>query len=53
MRPINLLPTRYRPARASGERPGIAYGAIGALAVLLLMVLLYVLTSNSINDADE
>ena len=53
MRPVNLLPPRYRPARASGERPGIGYAAIGALAVLLLMVVLYVLTNNKINDAKE
>lgn len=51
MRPVNLLPPRYRRARASGERPGVGYVAIGALAVLLLMVLLYVTTNNSINDA--
>lgn len=53
MRPVNLLPPRYRPARASGERPGIGYAAIGALAVLLLMVVFYVLTNNKINDANE
>ena len=53
MRPINLLPARYQPARASGDRPGIGYAAIGALAVLLLMVLGYVLTNNGINDAKE
>jgi Tfp pilus assembly protein PilN len=53
VRPVNLLPARYRPARASGERPGIGYAAIGALAVLLLMVVLYVLTNNQINDANE
>jgi Tfp pilus assembly protein PilN len=50
---INLLPARYQPARASGDRPGIGYAAIGALAVLLLMVLGYVLTQNGINDANE
>ncbi len=53
MRPVNLLPPRYRPARASGDRPGIGYAAIGGLAVLLLMVLLYVLASNGINDAKD
>jgi Tfp pilus assembly protein PilN len=53
VRPVNLLPARYRPARATGERPGIGYAAIGALAVLLLMVVLYVLTNNKINDAKE
>ena len=53
MRPINLLPTRYRPARASGERPGIGYAAIGVLAVLLVMAVLYVVTNNQIDDAKE
>jgi Tfp pilus assembly protein PilN len=53
VRPINLLPARYQPARASGQRPGIGYAAIGTLAALLVMVLLYVVTNNSINDAKE
>jgi Tfp pilus assembly protein PilN len=53
VRPVNLLPPRYQPARASGQRPGIGYAAIGALAVLLLMVLLYVTTNNGINDAKD
>src|SRR3954452_15774257 len=53
MRPVNLLPARYRPARASGDRPAIGYAAIGALAVLLVMVLLYVTTNNGINDAKD
>ena len=34
MRAINLLPARYQPARASGERPGIGYAVVGILAVL-------------------
>lgn len=53
MRAVNLLPARYRRARASGERRGIAYIAIGTLAVVLLMVLLYVVTQNGINDAKD
>jgi Tfp pilus assembly protein PilN len=53
LRPVNLLPARYRPARASGERPGIGYAVIGALAVLLVMVLLYVVTNNGIKDAQN
>src|SRR4051794_2199738 len=53
MRSINLLPPRYQPTRASGERTGIGYAAIGALAVLLLMIVLYVVTNNGINDAKE
>ena len=53
MRPVNLLPARYRPARASGGRSGIGYIATGALAVVLLMVVLYVVTQNGINDAKD
>jgi Tfp pilus assembly protein PilN len=53
VRPVNLLPTRYRPARATGARAGIGYIAIGTLAVLLLMVLAYVVTDNGIKDANE
>jgi Tfp pilus assembly protein PilN len=53
LRPVNLLPSRYRPARASGERRGIAYITIGALAVILIMVVAYVVTQNGINDAKD
>lgn len=53
MRPVNLLPTRYRPARATGARAGVAYIVIGALAVLLVMVVAWVVTQNGINDAEE
>jgi Tfp pilus assembly protein PilN len=53
MRPVNLLPARYRPARPTGDRPWIGYAAIGALAVLLLMVLGYVVTTNGIKDAHD
>ena len=51
MRPVNLLPPRFQRARPSGGRAGVGYIAIGALAVLLLMVLLYVTTNNGITDA--
>jgi Tfp pilus assembly protein PilN len=53
MRPVNLLPARYQRARATGERAGVGYIAIGVLAVLLLMVVLYVVTNNGIKDAHE
>lgn len=53
MRPVNLLPERYRPARATGRLRGSAYITVGVLTVLLLMVLGYVMTQNSINDAKE
>ena len=51
MRPVNLLPPRYRRARATGERPGVGYAALGVLAVLFLMVLGYALTNHQITDA--
>ena len=53
MRPINLLPARYRPARASGERAGIGYWVVGILAALLVMAVLYVVTNNQIDDAHK
>jgi Tfp pilus assembly protein PilN len=53
VRPVNLLPARYQRARATGERAGIGYTAVGALAVLLLMAVLYVVTNNGIKDAHE
>jgi Tfp pilus assembly protein PilN len=53
VRPVNLLPARYRPAQATGERRGISYIAVGVLALLLVMVLLYVVTNNGITDAKE
>jgi Tfp pilus assembly protein PilN len=53
MRPVNLLPARYRPRQATGARPGLGYIGLGVLAVLFLMVLLYVLTNNGINDAKD
>lgn len=53
MRPINLLPPRYQRARATGKRSGIAYAAVGIMAVLLLMLVLYVVTTNGISDAHD
>jgi Tfp pilus assembly protein PilN len=53
LRPVNLLPARYRRARATGERPGLAYAALGILAVVFLMILGVVLTNNQINDAKD
>jgi Tfp pilus assembly protein PilN len=50
---VNLLPARYRPARPTGERAGIAYIALGVLAALLVMVLLVVVTNNKIDDANK
>jgi len=53
MRPVNLLPERYRPARATGRLRGSGYIVVAALGVVLLMLLGYVITQNQINDAKE
>lgn len=46
MRPVNLLPANLR-ARAAGEGdPRIAYGVVGGLGLLLVMVLVAVFYSN-------
>jgi Tfp pilus assembly protein PilN len=49
VRPVNLLPPRHRPRTATGQRQGSAYYVLGGLGVLLLAVLVYVLTLNSIS----
>lgn len=50
MRPVNLLPESKRAHRPSGRLGGSAYGVVGCLAVVLVMAVAYVLTSNQIND---
>lgn len=50
MKAVNLIPTEQRRARPTGERSGGAYVAIGVLGALLVMALLYVLTTNQVND---
>jgi Tfp pilus assembly protein PilN len=49
MRPVNLLPAQDRP-RAAGGLKGSAYVLVGVLGALLVMVALYVLTTNQVND---
>lgn len=51
MKPINLLPERYRPAAASGGGRGSAYVLLGMLGVLLVCVLAVVLTDNETASA--
>ena len=53
MRAVNLLPDRYRPARATGRLRGSSYVSVAVLAVLLAMVVGYVVTNNQIKDAQE
>jgi Tfp pilus assembly protein PilN len=53
MRPINLIPTEERRAHGGAARTGpVAYILVGALAVLLIGVVMLVLTSNQISDRE-
>ncbi|HEY7454393.1 MAG TPA: hypothetical protein VH683_07505 [Thermoleophilaceae bacterium] len=51
MKAVNLIPTDQRRARPTGERAGSGYIALGVLAVLLVMAVFYVMTSNSANES--
>jgi Tfp pilus assembly protein PilN len=53
VRPINLIPESERPARATGSKSGSAYVVLGALAGLLVLVVLYVLTANQVNTRKQ
>ena len=50
MKAVNLIPGEYRRATPSGNGSGGAYVVLGVLAVLLLMAVGYVTTTNSVND---
>ena len=50
MKAVNLIPTDQRLAKATGKASGSAYAIVGVLAVLLVMAVAYVLTSNQVND---
>jgi Tfp pilus assembly protein PilN len=50
MKAVNLVPAEHRRATATGSLAGGAYAVLGVLAVLLVMAVAYVLTSNSVND---
>ena len=50
MKPVNLLPERYRPAQASGRAGGSAYVVLGGLGVLLVCVLAVALTQRQIDS---
>ncbi|MFT3863539.1 MAG: hypothetical protein QM729_04645 [Solirubrobacterales bacterium] len=57
MRPINLIPEdeRRRGSRGGAPAPGspLAYLIVGALAIGLIGVVMYVLTSNTISDRES
>jgi Tfp pilus assembly protein PilN len=46
VRPVNLLPARYRPRTPGGGDSKTAYIALGALALVALAVFGYVMTAN-------
>jgi Tfp pilus assembly protein PilN len=50
---VNLLPERHRPRRSSGGRQGSSYVVLGVLGALLLALVVYVLTLNSINSGRD
>jgi Tfp pilus assembly protein PilN len=52
MRPVNLLPPDQRP-HAGGGRPGSAYALLGALAILFVAALAYVLTVQDIGSKQD
>ncbi len=53
MKAVNLLPERHRPRRASGGKSGSSYVVLGVLGALLVALVVYVLTLNSINSGRD
>src|SRR4051794_36081092 len=51
MKAVNLLPERNRPRRPTTGQSKSGYVALGVLGALLIAVLAYVLTLNSINTS--
>jgi Tfp pilus assembly protein PilN len=48
VRPVNLLPERYRPRTAGSGDSKTSYIALGALALLVLAIFGYVMTANQV-----
>ena len=51
MRSVNLLPAKHRPRQATGGKQGSSFVLLGVLGALVVAVLLYVVTVNSINSS--
>lgn len=51
MNAVNLLPAKHRPRQATGGKQGSSVILIGVLGALVVAVLLYVVTVNSINNS--
>ena len=50
MKAVNLIPSEQRRARPSGKQSNGAYAVLGVLALLLVMAVAYVMTSNKVNE---
>lgn len=53
MRPVNLLPARYRPRVPGATDSKTSYVALGVLALLVLAVFGYVLTANKVSSRNS
>ena len=53
MRPVNLLPARYRPRTPGASGSKTAYVALGALALLVLAVFGYVVAANKVSSRNS
>jgi Tfp pilus assembly protein PilN len=50
VRPVNLLPAKYRPRSGGGEDSKAAYIALGVLGALVVAVFLYVSAANQLSS---
>jgi Tfp pilus assembly protein PilN len=53
VRPVNLLPARYRPRTAGSGESKTAYVALGVLALVVLAVFGYVITANKVSSRNS
>lgn len=53
MRPVNLLPARYRPRTAGSGDSRTAYATLGVLALVVLAVFGYVMTANKVSSRNS
>jgi Tfp pilus assembly protein PilN len=51
MNAVNLLPAKHRPRQSSGGKQGSSVVLLGVLGAIVVAVLVYVLSLNSINDS--
>ena len=51
MNAVNLLPPKHRPRQATGGKQGSSFVLLGALGLIVVGLLVYVMSLNSINDS--